>query len=101
MMDIVISAFIWALCFVTFFVIILNTAVYLLKLASKNIFNISLENERKKFSNLEKLSEEVDAIEKSVDGRCDNLKLMIAEARLEKCRKAYRASKRNARERTS
>ena len=31
--------------------------------------------------------------EKSINERCDNLKLMIAELRLERCKKAYRASK--------
>lgn len=99
MVDIIISAFIWALYFAIFFVILLNIAAYILKLVSRDIIDISLENERRKFNNLEKLSEEIDAIEKSINERSDNLKLMIAELRLEKCRKAYRASKRNTRER--
>ena len=54
---------------------------------------MNLDNEQRKFNNLEKLSKEIEAIEKSINERSDNLKLMIAELRLERCKKAYRASK--------
>ena len=91
--DIIISAFTWAFFFVVFFVILLNVLIALLKSVSKDIFNMNLDNEQRKFNNLEKLSKEIEAIEKSIDERSDNLKLMIAELRLERCKKAYRASK--------
>lgn len=91
--DIIISAFTWAFFFVVFFVILLNVLIALLKSVSKDIFNINLDNEQRKFNNLEKLSKEIEAIEKSINERSDNLKLMIAELRLERCKKAYRASK--------
>lgn len=91
--DIVISAFTWAFFFVVFFVILLNVLIALLKSVGKDIFNMNLDNEQRKFNNLEKLSKEIEAIEKSINERSDNLKLMIAELRLERCKKAYRASK--------
>lgn len=91
--DLIISSFIWAFFFVVFFVVLLNILVALLKLIGKNIFNMNLDNEQRKFNNLEKLSKEIEAIEKSINERSDNLKLMIAELRLERCKKAYRASK--------
>ena len=91
--DIIISAFTWAFFFVVFFVILLNVLIALLKSVSKDIFNINLDNEQRKFNNLEKLSKEIEAIEKSINERSDNLKLMIADLRLERCKKAYRASK--------
>jgi len=92
-MEIIYSAFIWAFFFVVFFVILLNIAVAIMIFAGKRIFNINLENEQRKFNNLEKLSKEIEAIEKSINERSDNLKLMIAELRLERSKKAYRASK--------
>jgi len=91
--DIIISAFTWAFFFVVFFVILLNVLIALLKSVSKDIFNMNLDNEQRKFNNLEKLSKEIEAIEKNIDERSDNLKLMIAELRLERCKKAYKASK--------
>ena len=91
--DIVISAFTWAFFFVVFFVILLNVLIALLKSVGKDIFNMNLDNEQRKFNNLEKLSKEIEAIEKSINERSDNLKLMIADLRLERCKKAYRASK--------
>ena len=91
--DIIISAFTWAFFFVVFFVILLNVLIALLKSVSKDIFNMNLDNEQRKFNNLEKLSKEIEAIEKSINERSDNLKLMIAELRLERCKKAYKASK--------
>nr|DAX19232.1 MAG TPA: ATP synthase B/B' [Caudoviricetes sp.] len=91
--DIIISAFTWAFFFVVFFVILLNVLIALLKSVSKDIFNMNLDNEQRKFNNLEKLSKEIEAIEKSIDERSNNLKLMIAELRLERCKKAYKASK--------
>ena len=48
------------------------------------------KNEQRKFNNLEKLSEK---IEKSLDERIDTMKLTIAETKLDKLKKAYRASK--------
>lgn len=91
--DIIISAFTWAFFFVVFFVILLNVLIALLKSVSKDIFNMNLDNEQRKFNNLEKLSKEIEAIESSINERSDNLKLMITELRLERCKKAYRASK--------
>lgn len=91
--DIIMSAFIWAFFFVVFFVILLNVLIALLKSVGKDIFNMNLDNEQRKFNNLEKLSKEIEAIEKSINERSDNLKLMIAELRLERCKKAYRTSK--------
>lgn len=91
--DLIMSAFIWAFFFVVFFVILLNILVALLKSVGKDIFNMNLDNEQRKFNNLEKLSKEIETIEKSINERSDNLKLMIAELRLERCKKAYRASK--------
>ena len=91
--DLIISAFTWAFFFVVFFVILLNVLIALLKSLGKDIFNVNLDNEQRKFNNLEKLSKEIEAIEKSINERSDNLKLMIADLRLERCKKAYRASK--------
>ena len=91
--DLIISAFIWAFFFVVFFVILLNVLIALLKSLGKDIFNVNLDNEQRKFNNLEKLSKEIEAIEKSINERSDNLKLMIADLRLERCKRAYRASK--------
>lgn len=81
--DIVISAFTWAFFFVVFFVMLLNVLIALLKSVGKDIFNMNLDNEQRKFNNLEKLSKEIETIEKSINERSDNLKLMIAELRLE------------------
>ena len=53
--DIVISAFTWAFFFVVFFVILLNVLIALLKSVGKDIFNMNLDNEQRKFNNLEKL----------------------------------------------
>lgn len=92
-MGIIYSAFIWAFFFVVFFVILLNIAVAIMKSAGKDIFNINLENEQRKFNNLEKLSKEIEDIEKSLDERIDTMKLTIAETKLDKLKKAYRASK--------
>ena len=91
--DLIISAFTWAFFFVVFFVILLNVLIALLKSLGKDIFNVNLDNEQRKFNNLEKLSKEIEAIEKSINERSDNLKLMIADLRLERCKRVYRASK--------
>lgn len=51
------------------------------------------KNEQRKFNNLEKLYEEIEEIEKSLDEHIDTVKLTIAEIKLDKLKEAYRASK--------